>query len=570
MKKVKMRVLSSAAALLLLATSTACNGDNSQTGTSSATQASGTTSASEQAPVNLSIEGLFSIKEDGEQSDPVSKYITEKTGVTLNISNLGDSNNDKLSAQIAGNDLPDLFPTPATTTLKKMIEADEIVPLDDLAAKYGKTLNSDNLAKAMIKSNQLTSPDGKLYSIGMCRGTWDDGVNPVRALYIRWDLYKKLGYPPIKSLDDLANVLIQMQKLEPKTKDGKKTYALGSSVDSYEFTCCVGYWRTCGFCDGADKLQYLDIETGKPASENLLTTKDSLFWQGFKFANKLNQAGVFDPDSFTQTTQYADKVKTGTYMLLPEGWNATDANKKFKEDGTPEKGYVALPASMFGYSNYMLYGNNIPGERQFSIAKTCKNPERAMQLLDFVSSYEFSRIANNGLEGTNWTMKDGKPTPTEAYLNMSSDDVAKTGAGVYDHFCGYESGTIDPTTKTTVDCTKNVLPLTSYQKDFIQHFGEKTMTDVYKKNVKTYENNVLVDWGTLDDDMKTYETNLVTYMRQGETKAILAKNDAEFEKVQDSFIQGLSSYKEDEIFKFYTDAANNSLKKMQPVYDMLK
>ena len=259
-------------------------------------------------------------------------------------------------------------------------------------------------------------------------------------------------------------------------------------------------------------------------------------------------------------------------MLLPEGWNATSANKKFEQDGTPEKGYVALPAVMFGYRNYRLYGNNLSGERQYSIAKTCKNPERAMQLLNFVSSYEFSRIANNGLEGSNWNMKDGKPTPTDAYLHMSSDDLAKTGAGIYYHFCGYESGTIDPATKTPVDCTLNSASLTSYQTDFVQHFGEKTMTDVYKKDVKTYTSDIAVgNWGaTLPDDMQTYAANLSTYLSQGETKAILAKSDDEFAKAQDTFIKGLNAYKWDKIFQFYTDAVNDSLKKMQPVYDAMK
>ena len=73
----------------------------------------------------------------------------------------------------------------------------------------------------------------------------------------------------------------------------------------------------------------------------------------------------------------------------------------------------------------------------------------------------------------------------------------------------------------------------------------------------------------MSDDMTNYQTNLMTYMEQGETKAIMAKSDAEFEKAQDDFIKGLDAYKEEDLFKFCNDNANSSLKKMQPVYDML-
>ena len=43
---------------------------------------------------------------------------------------------------------------------------------------------------------------------------------------IRWDLYKQLGYPECKNLDDYIEILKDMQKACPKDEAGHKTYAV--------------------------------------------------------------------------------------------------------------------------------------------------------------------------------------------------------------------------------------------------------------------------------------------------------------------------------------------------------
>ena len=46
--------------------------------------------------------------------------------------------------------------------------------------------------------------------------TWD----------LRWDLYKELGYPEIKTLDDMVDVLGQMKEICPTDDNGKTTYGV--------------------------------------------------------------------------------------------------------------------------------------------------------------------------------------------------------------------------------------------------------------------------------------------------------------------------------------------------------
>lgn len=42
-----------------------------------------------------------------------------------------------------------------------------------------------------------------------------EGIEPVYGPYIRWDLYKELGYPEIDTIEDLLPVLKQMQERHP-------------------------------------------------------------------------------------------------------------------------------------------------------------------------------------------------------------------------------------------------------------------------------------------------------------------------------------------------------------------
>ena len=43
---------------------------------------------------------------------------------------------------------------------------------------------------------------------------------------VRWDLYKQLGYPKVKDLNDFEDLMVKMQKLCPKDDSGNKTYAV--------------------------------------------------------------------------------------------------------------------------------------------------------------------------------------------------------------------------------------------------------------------------------------------------------------------------------------------------------
>lgn len=577
-------------AVLLLAAVAACSGGSKnadQTASPSGGAAPSSSADSSKKPVTLKISALVATAEpSGVMSNPVAKHIEQKLGITMDMTPINESDwTEKLNALIASNDLPDIFPiNDVAKQLPQLVKAGQILKLDDLVAKYGTNLNADPQNKAMLEVHKkMVSPDGNLYTIGMNKGTYDAGTQPLVGNFIRWDLYKKLGYPKLDNFDtDLLNVLADMQKLEPTNKDGQKVYALGGWFAEGQGWTDWAFTNTLPFTEGkmylaVDRTAYFDIASNDPAPQNDLTDKNGQFWRTVKFYNKAYQMGILDPESFTQKTdQYLEKMNSGRYLYNAPGWLVNDANKYFEKIGMPDKGFVALPALNTKTFNLV---NMMPlGERTYAISKNAKNPERAMELLDYLSSYEGSSLVWNGLEGTNWKMENGKPVPTDEFINSATNDnefLKKTGARFYHHFVGFAGGTINPVTKVPFDLhdysekslAKNLRPV---HKDLLQHFGKQNLFELYTANVKAYKNTGIFSLGELPNDLKTLDTNLQAYQFKNLFKLIQAKNDSEFAELQDKFIAGLADFRTGDIFNYWKTKAEQQKKDLQSVYDLLK
>jgi len=534
-------------------------------------------------PVTLTVLGNVGspkYMQNGIMEDPVAKYIREKTGISIDLTMMPDSGDskDKLNAMIASNDLPDIFClNGGNAQLNNLIQGKLIYELDDLVAKYAPNLNSDNNALAMMAGLRLESPDGKLYVIGMNKGYWDSaGMGPQRGFYIRWDLYKQLGYPKISTTQELCEVLAQMQELEPTNKNGQNTYAAAAWNNGINDSIVWPQAIMMGYVTGPNNVLGVDIGTKKILETSPLRDTSSFVWEGLKWANKLNQLGVFDPDSFTQTYQnYMDKCNAGIYMMSVLTWSAGGANTAFTSAGMPEKKLICLPPKDFGYKNVCLFDNMVKGERRWAIAKSCKTPERAVQLLDFMSTYEFARIAHCGPQGTNWDIVDGKATITNPdFIGMNEEQSIQnslsTGARVFRLWTGYASATINPADGQAVDLLAEATPLSDMHKDFLAHYGKNSMNEVYMDGMGTYINSTLISWGTLPDELKTYESNLSDYLNQGFVNCILAKDDAAFEAERDKLIAGLDAYKVDEIYDAYYNNAMKTAEQTQAIYDLLE
>ncbi|CAK4851631.1 unnamed protein product [Aphanomyces euteiches] len=158
----------------------------------------------------------------GFQDDPVTKAIEKKLNIKLNITpaNAVGDVSAKFSAQLASGDLPDLNWVPTADLLPKIITAKAALPIDDLLAQYGKDITTDTpfrieYSKQYLSRDVNGQVDGKTYFFNLGGDSADDPLSAQVAPYLRYDLWKKLGFPKLESMDDYLTVLKQMQELEP-------------------------------------------------------------------------------------------------------------------------------------------------------------------------------------------------------------------------------------------------------------------------------------------------------------------------------------------------------------------
>jgi ABC-type glycerol-3-phosphate transport system substrate-binding protein len=508
---------------------------------------------------------------DGRKTDPVSKLIEEKLNINLELSAVTEMDwATQFSAMLAAGDLPDVFMFPADYSkhFQALMDANSLLVLDPYVADYAPYSVKDVNARVMIEAYKgpAFSPDGKQYIWGMCKGTWDDGTMPTCGHYILWDVYKKAGYPKLESLEDLPDALEKMVAAEPRSISGEKTYGAGGWFGE---SGAWGEWvirygnvdqSAVNFAGSSGTLAVSTIDS-TPININQMTDPNGYYWQIMKFYNKLNQKGILDPDSFTQTQEvYGNKLNDGRYMFNVPGWMAGSANIEFSKIPGNTRTFVSLPA--LNRKAESRYGNMYRGERIYGVNGKTKYPERCVALLDYLSSYEFSRLAWNGVEGMNWNIVDGKPVPKPEYLDATRNVsmYLATGAQTYHHFQGYGNGSIDPVNGITVDLYQYSpqaveKKMNATLRDFCAFYGKQTLNEVYTSQTPITKGLSMLSFGPPPDDLQNDINGLNAYVTKNYAKIVMARDDAEFVKLRDELIAGMANFRVDEIFKYYYDEA---------------
>ncbi len=510
---------------------------------------------------------------DGLRTDPVSKYIEDALNVDLYLTHVTEADwPSQLSAMMADNDLPDIFMlSDPTKQLPMLLESGSVLNLEPYLEQYAPNTMNDPAGKMMIEAQRMpaNSPDGNAYMWGMCKGAWDDGTVPTCGHYLRWDVYKEAGYPKLESYDeDLLDVLEAMVAAEPETADGQKTYGCGAWFGAgqgwgeWVFTFGLAPQEGANLIETTGRVLAVSTVDSKPLENNQLTDPEGYFWRSVRFYNRANQRGLLDPDSFTMTSDiYEENLKAGKYMFNVPGWMSTNANTEYNKTEGNLKTLISMP-SISGEAEDR-FGNMYRGERQYVVNANTENPERCVALLDFVSSYEFSRIAWNGLEGNYWNMEDGQPVSTDEYLTVTKDDAlgVETGVNVYHHFCGFGNGTIVPEDGVAVDLYQFSPKALDHRmndtvRDFAEHFGQETQVDVYRAETPVTDAGMYISFGDPEGDIASYVNEINAYVGKNVVTAVAAKSDEEFEKIRTEIITELqNNYHVDEVFQYFYDEA---------------
>lgn len=288
---------------------------------------------------------------------------------------------------------------------------------DDLLKTNGAYIN-EHMQPALEK-NKSINPDGKLHGFGHSVATTSEDHDAFFYTWdIRWDLYKQLGYPEVKDLTGLKNVLKDMQALSPTDDSGKPTYALSlwpdwdGSMVMYVKSMASAYY-------GYDELGFglYDTDNGKYYD---FSEKDGPYLEMLKFFNDLYREGLIDPDSMTQTYDEMDvKVKNGGTLFSIFNYAGSDAYNTEEHLAAGKMMASLIPTE----ATPIVYGMNTAGSnRIWSIGAKTQYPELCMDIINWIATPEGTLTNLYGPKGVCWDYDaEGGTVFTELGLACKND-----------------------------------------------------------------------------------------------------------------------------------------------------
>lgn len=434
-------------------------------------------------------------------------------------------------------------------------------------------------AQIALETNRKISGDGNIYGIGHnLAASTEDHQSFFYTWDIRWDLYKQLGYPEVKDLDDYFEVLKRMKEICPTDENGNETYAVSIWPDwDGTMVMYVKAFATAYYGYDEMTIGLYDPATGKLYDELM---EDGPYLKILKFFNKLYQNGLLDPDSMTQTyDQMSEKVKAGgTFFSIfnYSGSFAYNTNEHIAENKMmlPLVPKEAAPA-VYGMS--LLGGNRI-----WSIGANTEYPELCMEILNWLYTPEGAMSIWYGIKDLMWYYdENGKTCLTEfgeacnndpqydlGGVEWTSKETGKTyklGASFTDGMLQLNNTTwvidaLNPESKepynkdrwsSTLGKAKCVL-----EQDWFNFTGVNNIQDYMESGKYTLVPGTSYSEPRRSDELELIWTQVMQAVADKYSwRAIYAKSDAEFDFQVKEMIRVCKQYGYDKILEWSREQA---------------
>ncbi|CAK4845610.1 unnamed protein product [Aphanomyces euteiches] len=393
---------------------------------------------------------------------------------------------------------------------------------------------------------------------------------------IRWDLYQKLGSPPIKTLNDYLPLMKKMQGLEPKSDSGRPTYgfSLWSDWDGDFMTLAkvtaqfYGYEEGDGFNPG-DLI--LTSATGNQ-SQGMLD-ENSYYMQGLKFYYDANQMGLLDPDSLTQKfSDVSNKIKDGQVFFSQFPWLDNVYNSP--EHTALGKGIQLVP---FQDEKIFSYGQNpYGGVRVWAIGSKAKDPARIIQFMDWLYSPEGMMESSYGPKGLAWDIKDGKAFVTDygwKALPANAEPVpAEFGGGAFKDGTNQINNTTLKNSMINPDINEpydyNLWSSTlEHNTDAVTKSWREAMGVVTPKEYFVKNNMIAVMkpafTGTAPltppSDIQQKQSEVGKVIKEYSWKMVFAKNDADYNKLKQQLLTKAKGLGYEDVIAFELDQTKKTV-----------
>ena len=418
---------------------------------------------------------------------------------------------------------------------------------DDLLTDCGPYIKK-HMSDALKKNSGLTKTitDGErdtTYGLGHSIATSSKDHDAFFYTWdTRWDLYKKLGYPKVKNLQDYHKMLKNMQKLCPSDDSGNKVYAVSLWPDwddamvMYVKAMATAYY-------GYDELALGLYDPTNGKYHDALEEKGP-YLEMLKWFNDLYQDGLIDPDSMTQTyDEMIAKVQNGGTLFSIFNYSGSLGYNTKEHTSAGKLMYCMKPED----ASPIVYGMNTQGgDRVWSIGAKTEYPEKCMEIINYLATPEGRMTMEYGPKGYTWDYDDQKHAYlTDVGVKCQNDKNTTMGGG---YKGSYHDGELQINNITwSLDASNpdsdgetynkeswasyNATPSSDIEKDWRDKTGCTTINEYMEKGKYTVAPGTSFSKETQDTTLKTTWNQVTTEIKNSSWKAIYAKSDKKFDSI---------------------------------------
>ena len=319
--------------------------------------------------------------------NPVLDAIEKATGVRMKVIQAAPGDEEtKLNTMIAARELPDLFRVTKVSDMQQFIDEGMLMPLDDLLEANGPNILKE--VGDILPDAPANKIDGHTYMMLSGSTAYTSNLN------VRVDWLKRLGLEMPTDLDSLYDVLHAFTYADPDGNGQQDT--VGIVMPMAQFMQWDNLFGAFGIC----------FEKNYLMEDGIVTTymKAPAYLEAIHYLRKLYQDGVMDPDFATMPAMTAHERlwtgRSGVYGFQSVGptnnWYPGRYTEEMPED----------PAEVFGFANIVGPDGFGGSPKQYPsmtegwvVSSTCKNPEAAIRLIDYLYTQEGDELTYLGVEG---------------------------------------------------------------------------------------------------------------------------------------------------------------------------
>lgn len=289
------------------------------------------------------------------------------------------------------------------------------IGLNDLIKKDAPNLQKFIDANPTVRKS-ITASDGEIYYIPYV----PDPTSLVsRAYFVRTDWLAKLNLQTPKTVEELEKVLLAFKNDDPNG-NGKKDEIPYFNDKMYETLRLLNLW-------GA-RVYGNDSYTERVA----LNSNDEMYhaWIAPEFKealinmNRWYSEGLIDPEFATrkQNTARPTLLTKSNIGGMTHEWIASTSSYNTNSEllaAVPDFKFEAIAPPTYNGKSFEEAERMPVKPDGWAVSASCKDTASALKFIDYFFSPEGKNVANFGVEGETWTMKDGKPTFTAEVLKQT-------------------------------------------------------------------------------------------------------------------------------------------------------